>query len=97
MAESVVIGVLGQFIAIGGTSAACPIVASVISLVNDDRIASGKRPLGWLNPLLYQHPEAFNDIISGRTSGCPGPSVVEGGVAIPNAGWDAVKGWGKLT
>ncbi|KAF8207431.1 family S53 protease [Mycena galopus ATCC 62051] len=38
---------------IGGTSAACPIFASFIALVNDRLIAAGKPVLGFLNPLLY--------------------------------------------
>ena len=33
-----------------------------MALLNDVRLAANKPPLGWLNPLLYAHPEAFTDI-----------------------------------
>ena len=49
----------------GGTSCSSPIFASVISLLNDERISAGKPPLGFLNPFLYANPGAFNDITSG--------------------------------
>lgn len=26
--------------------------------------------MGWINPTLYKHPEAFNDITSGGALGC---------------------------
>ena len=48
-----------------GTSCASPTFASVISLLNDERISAGKPPLGFLNPFLYANPGAFNDITSG--------------------------------
>jgi tripeptidyl-peptidase-1 len=37
-----------------GTSASTPIIASMISLLNDARLAMGKTPLGYLNPVLYK-------------------------------------------
>ena len=40
-----------------GTSAACPIVAGMLALINDKLLAAGKKPLGFVNPLLYKHPE----------------------------------------
>ena len=45
-----------------GTSASAPIFASVINLINERRIAAGKGPVGFLNPVLYRHPEAFTDV-----------------------------------
>lgn len=51
---------------ISGTSAASPTFASVIALLNDELIAAGKSPLGFLNPLLYSIPEALNDITTGE-------------------------------
>lgn len=51
-----------------GTSAATPLWASVIALINDRRIAKGKRPLGFLNPWLYSSTvkAALKDITSGE-------------------------------
>ena len=42
----------------GGTSAATPTFAGIVSLLNDARAAAGKTPLGNLNQLIYAHPEA---------------------------------------
>lgn len=43
-----------------------PIFASVIALLNDERIAAGKSPLGFLNPLLYSTgASALHDITAG--------------------------------
>ncbi|KIJ38199.1 hypothetical protein M422DRAFT_176967, partial [Sphaerobolus stellatus SS14] len=36
-----------------GTSASRPVVAAVISLLNDFRLSKGKPPLGFINPWLY--------------------------------------------
>lgn len=43
----------GKPISIGGTSAASPTFAGIISLLNDARISKGLPPLGFLNPFLY--------------------------------------------
>ncbi|KAL1970125.1 hypothetical protein VTN77DRAFT_6530 [Rasamsonia byssochlamydoides] len=86
-----VIFVDGMFVGVDGTSAATPTFASVISLVNDARIAAGKRPLGFLNPWLYSAAatgKAFNDITSGSTLGCNTTGFPSG------PGWDAASGWG---
>jgi tripeptidyl-peptidase-1 len=45
-----------------GTSASAPIFASIINLINEHRLAAGKGSVGFLNPVLYQHPEAFTDV-----------------------------------
>ena len=56
---------------IGGTSAASPTFAGIVALLNDARIAAGKPPLGFLNPLIYsQATHAFNDITIGSNPGC---------------------------
>ena len=46
----------------GGTSAATPMFASMINRINDDRLLAGKKPIGFLNQILYQHPEVFTDV-----------------------------------
>jgi tripeptidyl-peptidase I len=64
-------------IAVGGTSASAPIFASIVTLLNEERLAQGKKPIGFLNPTLYKHPEMFNDITVSLRSrdlfGCEGP------------------------
>jgi tripeptidyl-peptidase-1 len=38
--------------------------------INEARYAIGKGPVGFINPVLYQHPEVFNDIKNGSNPGC---------------------------
>ena len=45
-------GIDGEFELVFGTSASSPVVGSIITLVNDARIAVGKRPVGFLNPVV---------------------------------------------
>ena len=52
----------GIFSPSAGTSAATPIFASLINLINENRLAAGKGPVGFLNPTLYQNPSIFNDV-----------------------------------
>ena len=61
---------------VGGTSAATPTVAGIVSLLNDARLAQNKSSLGLVNPLFYAHPEAFTDIIGGQNSGGGGPPMM---------------------
>ncbi|KAH8981279.1 subtilisin-like protein [Lactarius hatsudake] len=72
-----------------GTSASVPVVAGVISLLNDYLISQGKVSLGFLNPWLYgTGKNGLTDITSGSNPGCNtgGFSAVEG--------WDPVTGFG---
>ena len=60
--------------------------AAVISLLNDFLIASGKPPLGFLNPFIYSTGvSGFNDITSGSNSGCGTNGFTAG------TGWDPVR------
>lgn len=80
-----------------GTSAATPLIASMVARWNEERLQKGMPRLGFLNPLLYllsaENPEAFNDILMGdnrcsRSTCCPhGYSAARG--------WDAVSGIGS--
>jgi tripeptidyl-peptidase-1 len=78
-----------KYFGVGGTSASSPIVASMIGLLNDVRLAKGGAPLGFANPLIYQlaasNPEAFNDITTGKN---------DGGFST---GFSAAKGWDPCT
>ena len=46
-------GLDGAFQLIFGTSASSPVVGSMITLINDARLAAGKGPVGFLNPSVY--------------------------------------------
>ncbi|ORY09202.1 tripeptidyl-peptidase 1 precursor [Clohesyomyces aquaticus] len=74
---------------ISGTSASTPLTSGIIALVNDALIASGKSPLGFLNPWLYSKGyKGFTDITKGSSHGCG----VDG---FPTKeGWDPVTGFG---
>jgi len=78
----------GQDMSVDGTSCSTPTFAGIVALLNDARIAAGKRPLGPLNTLLYAHPEVFTDIVQGSNPGCG----TQGFSALP--GWDPVTGLG---
>ncbi len=71
-----------------GTSLAVPIISSIFTLINEARMNLGKSSVGFVNPVLYRHPDALNDITSGNNPGCgtPGFEAVEG--------WDPVTGLG---
>ncbi|XDG04152.1 hypothetical protein ABKA04_003767 [Annulohypoxylon sp. FPYF3050] len=91
----------GQLIKVGGTSASAPTFASIISLLNNARIKSGQKPLGFLNPWLYS--DAVNggltDIKLGGSKGCTGTDIYSGLPApyVPGAGWNATEGWDPVT
>ena len=76
---------------VAGTSCASPTAAGVIALLNDRRLQQGKSSLGFLNPLLYKHADALNDITSGVNEGC---SSFGGGGYPAAVGWDPVTGLG---
>lgn len=68
-----------------GTSASAPVIGAIFSLINGERMDAGKAPIGFVNPTLYAHPDAFNDIVSGGNKGCG------------TVGFKAVKGWDPVT
>ncbi|KZT42984.1 subtilisin-like protein [Sistotremastrum suecicum HHB10207 ss-3] len=70
---------------VSGTSAASPAFAGIISLVNDARLSKRLPPLGFLNPLIYKLPFAFNDITAGNNPGCG------------TEGFNATKGWDPIS
>ncbi|TFY67250.1 hypothetical protein EVJ58_g1740 [Rhodofomes roseus] len=79
-----------EFYLVDGTSCSSPTFASVVSLLNDELVGSGKPVLGFLNPWLYSTAAgAFNDITEGSNPGCG----TDGFNAT--AGWDPVTGLGS--
>jgi tripeptidyl-peptidase-1 len=75
---------------VGGTSASAPVFASLISLINDARVKAGKKPMGFLNPFIYQNEDAFYDVTVGSNK------VGRGGMPFP-AGFNCSKGWDPVT
>jgi tripeptidyl-peptidase-1 len=74
---------------ISGTSASTPLTAGIFALVNDALIASGKSPLGWLNPWLYKKGyKGLNDITKGSSYGCNTQ-----GFPVTSS-WDPITGFG---
>lgn len=74
-----------------GTSASAPVFASIIALINGERLRAGRRgTVGFVNPILYAHPEVLNDVATGFNTGC---GVDEAFRAVQ--GWDAVTGLGS--
>jgi kumamolisin len=71
----------GQSGVIGGTSAVAPLWAALIALINQ----SMGKPVGFINPLLYQNPSGdFNSITSGNN-----------GAYSAGPGWNACTGLGS--
>jgi tripeptidyl-peptidase-1 len=66
-----------------GASLAAPTFSSILTLLNEERIAAGKGTIGFVNPVLYEHPEVLNDIVNGTNLGC----------YTENGGFKAVPGY----
>jgi tripeptidyl-peptidase-1 len=99
MGQNVIIVMNGQYTVTGGTSAATPIVAGVMTLLNNALLNAGKAPLGFPNPLLYQMAaasgaDAFNLIESGNNK-CTESACCKYGYLVPsNGAWNPVTGLG---
>jgi len=89
----------GGIMPVGGTSASAPEWAAVVSILNQVAIKKTGKPLGFLNPLLYQIgascANCFQDITTGDnictedgcSPGCQGFYTAKG--------WDPVTGFGS--
>lgn len=89
---------LGNWTYADGTSGSTPVLAALLTLVNQSRQVQGKPPVGFINSLIYQHPAtraAFRDIVTRGIDGCAtavgydlatgigSPKAAELAVAIP--------------
>jgi tripeptidyl-peptidase-1 len=85
-----------QITRLEGTSASTPVMASMITLVNEARFRRGKSSLGWLNKALYSEKvqAAFADVTNGTSQSCVFESREEPGGWPTEKGWDAVTGLG---
>ncbi|KAH7038297.1 peptidase S8/S53 domain-containing protein [Microdochium trichocladiopsis] len=79
----------GLWYHIGGTSLSAPVVASMVTLVNEERLKKGKGPVGFFTPALYANPSVLHDITVGSAAGCNTTGFPAG------QGWDPVSGWGS--
>ncbi|KAI1374799.1 subtilisin-like protein [Hypoxylon crocopeplum] len=75
----------GELLRIGGTSASAPLWGSIITLINEERLAAGKGPVGFVHQVLYSHPEVFKDITKGDNRACN------------TTGFPAIEGWDPVT
>ena len=81
----------GKVFAEGGTSAASPFTAGLVSLLNSELQKRGVGPVGFLNPLLYAAPPSvFNDVVSGNNN-CRGQ--VPTATICCETGYQAAEGW----
>jgi subtilase family serine protease len=57
----------------GGASAATPLTAALVALVNAARASQGKQPIGFLDPLLYKGVGAadYSDIVPQHYGSAP--------------------------
>jgi len=68
-----------------GTSLSTPLFGVIFTMINQQRALVGKGPVGFVNPVVYANPGAFNDVTAGCTGGCG----TKGYCAQP--GWDPGK------
>ena len=77
----------------GGTSAATPLWAATVALINQDLKKKGLREVGFANPALYWmgenaarlSPQPFHDVTAGNNLGFDAAT-----------GWDFATGWGSM-
>lgn len=78
---------------VGGTSAATPLWAGTLALINQDLKQKGLRPIGFANPAIYWmgenasrlNPRPFHDVTAGNNL------FYDAGT-----GWDFATGWGSM-
>ena len=81
----------GSWNVYGGTSAAAPLWAGFTALVNQQRAAAGKAPIGFLNPPIYQigasaaYSTNFHDVTLGNNL-----------YYSAETGYDNATGWGSF-
>ena len=75
-----------ELLCAGGTSASSPSFAALVTLLNEVCLAEGGKSLGFANPLFYQNPGMFTDVMHGTNA-----------VGENKEGWAAIKGWDAAT
>ncbi len=91
--------------AVGGTSAATPLLAGGLALVDQDLRLRGHQDLGLVNPLLYEigrsptrFPQVLSDVLRiGNDIGPDPPSIGHAlGCCSARRGFDEASGWGSV-
>ncbi len=85
----------GSTATVGGTSAAAPLWAGFIALVNQQAAVLGKSPVGFINPVVYglgagpNYAAVFHDITSGNNTNSSSRTKF-----FAVSGYDLCTGWG---
>ncbi|MFN2452222.1 MAG: peptidase S53, partial [Candidatus Dormibacteria bacterium] len=78
----------GNVIRAGGTSAAAPLWAGLVALIDQDLHRHNKPPVGFMNPALYAFgaatPPPYHDVVAGTNL-----------LYTSGSGWDFATGWGS--
>ncbi|KAF3768143.1 subtilisin-like protein [Cryphonectria parasitica EP155] len=78
----------GNWYTVSGTSLSSPVWGSILTLVNEHRLAANKTTIGFVNEILYSHPEVFYDVTTGSNPNCDSTGF------LASTGWDPVSGLG---
>ena len=89
LASAYLTAVDGTIHTVYGTSASAPVVASILTMINNERLNLGKGPVGFINPVLYSHSYMLNDVTTGYNEGCGYSPAFRA-----SSSWDAVTGLG---
>ena len=96
IAHNYLVYIEGIWSLIDGTSAAAPVWAAIISLINQFELNEGRGPMGFINPLIYQayndNQNIFFDIVNGNNF-CTEKTCCQNGF-YTSKGWDPVTGLG---
>lgn len=80
----------GAMFSTDGTSASTPVVAGIIALLNEQRLANQQPPVGFINPALYvMAAGSFNDVVLGNNTG----TEIHGSDDCFTYGYGASAGW----
>ena len=96
VADNISVFFNGDWTWFAGTSAAAPLWAGFMALVNEQAAANGRPPIGFANPRLYevgkgpQYSTAFHDITTGNNFNSTNPSEYSAVI-----GYDLASGWGS--
>lgn len=90
---------------VDGTSCSSPIIAGIISILNQHQVSKGKPKLGFFNPLLYKMVTDDNSTVNDLTEGsnwsteqssCPNSDGGSDYGFAATSGYDPVTGWGTM-
>jgi len=83
----------GQQASVGGTSCAAPLWAAYVALANQQAVANGLPPVGFINPALYSLGNTtadFHDITNGNNT-----NAASSNQFFAVVGYDLCTGWGS--